>query len=68
MKDLAFLTAKTGDEFAILKGKKEDILFHGSKAGIDGKLSLDKSKKANDFGKGFYCGESLEQSAPPSVG
>ena len=39
------------------------ILFHGSKSGIDGKLSLDKSKKANDFGKGFYCGESLEQSA-----
>lgn len=31
MKDIAFLTAKTGDEFAILKGKKEDILFHGSK-------------------------------------
>ena len=27
MKDLAFLTAKTGDEFAILRGKKEDILF-----------------------------------------
>lgn len=31
MKDIAFLTATTGDEFAILKGKKEDILFHGSK-------------------------------------
>lgn len=31
MKDIAFLTAKTGDEFAILRGKKEDILFHGSK-------------------------------------
>ena len=31
MKDSAFLTAKTGDEFAILKGKKADILFHGSK-------------------------------------
>ena len=29
MKDIAFLTAKTGDEFAILAGKKEDILFHG---------------------------------------
>ena len=35
MKDLAFLTAKTGDEFAILKGKKEDILFHGSKYHCD---------------------------------
>lgn len=29
MKDLAYLTAKTGDEFAILRGKTEDILFHG---------------------------------------
>ena len=29
LKDLAFLTAKTGDEFALLRGKKEDILFHG---------------------------------------
>ena len=35
MKDLAFLTAKTGDEFAILRGKKEDILFHGSKYHCD---------------------------------
>lgn len=39
------------------------ILFHGSKNGIDGQLSLENSKKANDFGKGFYCGQSLEQSA-----
>ena len=31
MKDVAYLTAKTGDEFAILTGKKEDILFHGIK-------------------------------------
>lgn len=31
MKDIAFLTAKTGDEFAILSGKREDILFHGNK-------------------------------------
>lgn len=30
MKDLAYLTAKTGHEFAILRGKHEDILFHGS--------------------------------------
>lgn len=29
MKDLAYLTAKTGDEFAILRGKNEDILLHG---------------------------------------
>ena len=31
MKDLAYLTAKTGHEFAILRGKNEDILFHGEK-------------------------------------
>jgi len=31
MKDIAFLTAKTGDEFAILIGRKKDILFHGIK-------------------------------------
>ena len=30
MNDLAYLTAKTGHEFAILRGKREDILFHGS--------------------------------------
>lgn len=30
MKDLAYLTAKTSHEFAILRGKSEDILFHGS--------------------------------------
>lgn len=29
-KDIAFLSAKTQHEFAILRGKKEDILFHGS--------------------------------------
>ena len=29
MKDLAYLTAKTGHEFAILRGKTEDILVHG---------------------------------------
>ena len=29
MIDLAYLTAKTGHEFAILRGKDIDILFHG---------------------------------------
>lgn len=29
MKDIAYLTAYTGHEFAILRGKKEDILVHG---------------------------------------
>ena len=29
LKDLAYLTAKTGHEFAILRGKEADILFYG---------------------------------------
>ncbi len=39
------------------------VLFHGAKTCIDGPLSIEKSRKTNDFGQGFYCGESLEQSA-----
>ena len=39
------------------------VLFHGSKTYIDGVLSVEKAKDGNDFGRGFYCGESLEQSA-----
>lgn len=39
------------------------ILFHGAKTYIDGRISIEKSKSTNDFGRGFYCGESLEQSA-----
>ncbi len=39
------------------------LLFHGAKTKIEGDLRLDYSKRKNDFGAGFYCGESLEQSA-----
>lgn len=39
------------------------VLFHGAKTYIDGPLSIQKARAGNDFGKGFYCGESLEQSA-----
>lgn len=39
------------------------VLFHGSKTYIDGTLSVEKAKDGNDFGRGFYCGESLVQSA-----
>ncbi len=39
------------------------ILFHGAKTNINGPVSIEKSKGTNDFGKGFYCGENLEQSA-----
>ena len=40
---------------------KNKMLFHGAKKSISGELSLNKSKKSNDFGSGFYCGEALEQ-------
>lgn len=39
------------------------LLFHGAKTEIAGDISIEKSRKNNDFGQGFYCGESLEQSA-----
>ncbi len=39
------------------------LLFHGAKTDISGSISIQKSRKNNDFGQGFYCGESLEQSA-----
>ena len=38
-------------------------LFHGSKAGIDGPLTLAASRADNDFGPGFYCGDRMEQAA-----
>ena len=31
VKDIAYLSAATHDEFALLRGKTKDILFHGSK-------------------------------------
>ena len=37
------------------------ILFHGSKSGIEGKLTIEKSNEKKDFGKGFYLGESAKQ-------
>ena len=46
-----------------LVGPSEVLLFHGAKTKIEGKLRTDCGKKRNDFGPGFYCGESLEQSA-----
>ena len=41
----------------------EVLLFHGAKTKIEGNLRIDRNKKINDFGNGFYCGENLEQSA-----
>lgn len=41
--------------------KNNMILFHGSKSGIDGELTIEKSYEKKDFGKGFYLGESVKQ-------
>ena len=41
----------------------EVLLFHGAKTKLEGNLRIDRNKRINDFGNGFYCGESLEQSA-----
>lgn len=38
-------------------------LFHGSKQGIRIPLSASNSRSDNDFGQGFYCGESFAQAA-----
>lgn len=42
--------------------RNEVLLFHGAKTKIEGELNLGRNKKINDFGNGFCCGESLEQS------
>lgn len=42
---------------------KEILLFHGAKSAIIGNIDINKGRKNNDFGHGFYCGESYEQSA-----
>lgn len=42
---------------------KEILLFHGAKSTIIGNIDINKGRKNNDFGQGFYCGESYEQSA-----
>ncbi|MBE5882196.1 MAG: DUF3990 domain-containing protein [Lachnospiraceae bacterium] len=46
-----------------IEDKSEVLLFHGAKTKIEGEIKLEYSKRKNDFGVGFYCGESLEQSA-----
>ncbi len=39
----------------------EKLLFHGSKNEIDGKIDIHHGRSNNDFGQGFYAGESYEQ-------
>lgn len=37
------------------------LLFHGAKSTIEGELNVHTSRINNDFGQGFYTGESYEQ-------
>ena len=38
------------------------LLYHGSKSGIDGEIDLNHARTNNDFGSGFYLGETLVHS------
>ncbi|MCQ2743098.1 MAG: DUF3990 domain-containing protein [Bacilli bacterium] len=53
------------DHADIMDDDKKDrvLVFHGSKNQIKGSVSLEHSKGSNDFGKGFYAGESFAQAA-----
>lgn len=42
-------------------GMNEKLLFHGAKSQIDGEIDIHRGRKNNDFGQGFYAGESYEQ-------
>ena len=41
----------------------EVLLFHGAKSIIDGEVRTDASRNNNDFGQGFYMGETFRQAA-----
>lgn len=42
--------------------KSHLLLSHASKSSINGVISIDASRANNDFGRGFYCGDSYENS------
>lgn len=42
---------------------EEGVFYHGSKAGLVGTITTHASKRSNDFGDGFYLGETLRQAA-----
>ena len=41
--------------------KHEKLLFHGAKSKIEGAIDIHRGRHNNDFGQGFYAGESYEQ-------
>ncbi len=44
-------------------GNTAELLFHGAKNSIDGQIRCDVSRGYNDFGNGFYMGESFRQAS-----
>lgn len=42
-------------------GTDEKLLFHGAKSRIDGPIDICYGRQNNDFGQGFYTGETYEQ-------
>ena len=48
--------------------KNHIVLFHGAKSEIIGEPSIKFSEEKKDFGKGFYLGESFNQSASFVIG
>ena len=52
------------EQFYIEELKDNEILlFHGAKKEIEGDIRCDASKYNNDFGQGFYMGETFRQAA-----
>ena len=47
----------------LIKEDNISVLFHGSKSTITTNIDLKHNTKNNDFGNGFYLGETYEQSA-----
>ncbi|MBR2761770.1 MAG: DUF3990 domain-containing protein [Solobacterium sp.] len=39
------------------------ILFHGARNAVEGEITIEKSRRINDFGRGFYCGDTFRQSS-----
>ncbi len=66
IEDLAYLTACTGCEFALLKGKKNDVLFHGGKYNCSFDKVLSDSLKSHKY-KLYAHSHPDEDNPVPSV-
>ena len=45
----------------LFDGISEDVFCHGSRSGIKGEINLSISTNMNDFGQGFYLGQTIKQ-------